>query len=149
MTAVAADVKTVEIFTFKLPEQLARHTWRLACKYDELRRKQGGASESGLMEVALEGFLSLTADENFALLERTFTWRGMPTEYQRKSYSLPLELMGRWNKRVNDLKDLGRARKVRISQWLCTEAAQIYLAELSAEKLEAAMTKFDVRKKRV
>lgn len=133
--------------TYKLPRQLARHVWRTACNMDETR--PDGASESGIMEVAWETFLALTPDENMKFVERCFGRRGAPTEYDRKSYSLPLELVQRVTRRLNELKvkadDAGIERP---TLWELAEAAQVHLVELLPDALSKALDRYNVRKKR-
>lgn len=133
---------------YRLPQELARHLWRVSCRIDE-ERPEDGASESGLMEVAWELFLQLSNEQMVAYLKRTFAARKVVCSYKRATYSLPQDLVRRVKTRLNQLHERAldqREKPPFLAEF--AEAALIHFTELPPKEQTRVADVYKVCRKR-
>lgn len=132
-----------EMLPVTLPKELARHLWRIYCRINDETDIE--TSASGIAETAIELFLELKLEENESLLKRCMTRVGKDT--RRKVYSLPPDLIRRFERRCTDLNDR-EDRQGKLKPSVVAEAAFVNFIERDFEGIAKCLKRFNVRKRR-
>ncbi len=126
-----------------LPSELARHLWRIYCRVNDDTDLE--TSASGIAETAFELFLELSPAANDAIIARCLSVPGAQTK--RKAYSLPVDLVRRFEHRCTALNDR-EDRQGRLKPSVVAQAAFVNLIERDFAEIVASLKRFHVRKRR-